>query len=161
MSEWSEIIPARYLKASGYEWDWPNNKGPLLYGPVGIGKTYSAAALAMATEHPYYTAWVPVVRYFEDMRRRMDGVEVSLPNIRRARLIVLDDLGKERPSEWTFERFFDLLDEAWNRNVRLIVTSNLHPDKLKLHMSEASYDRLVALTTCVPMEGESRRHEAA
>lgn len=110
---------------------------------------------------PYFCEWISLVHLFADMRRRMNGIEVKIPDLSKAGLIVIDDLGKERPTEWVREQTFELIEGLYQREVSIIVTSNIHPSKLKSHVGEFVMDRLKDMTSCVLMQGESKRGSRA
>lgn len=55
-------------------------------------------------------------------------------------LLVLDDLGAERPTEWTAATLFEISSERYDRMVRTIITSNLSADEL----DAAGYSRIVS-----------------
>lgn len=168
-SAWASVIPRRYreatvggvhdggLRARLAGWDW--RTGALLFGPKGTGKTYAAAALAKAAGlWPHEVAWISTSRLFFDMRRNMDGAKLELPDLTRAELVVFDDLGKERPSPWVKENLFVMVDDLYNREARVIVTSNVtHPRELEAHVGEYSFDRFRDMLTAVPVVGDSKR----
>jgi len=165
--EWSQRLPKRYAEATVAsladnfsalaDWDWPQGKGPLIHGPLGIGKSYCAAAIARQKFHAYHVAFVSVTSWLEDRRQSMNGAEIVRPELEKARLVILDDLGRERPSSWTVEQLFKLIDDLYVAEKQLIVTTNKQPLELAGHVGDAGFDRLKELTTCMRVEGESRR----
>jgi DNA replication protein DnaC len=52
-------------------------------------------------------------------------------------LIFIDEIEKARPSEFAAEKLFRILDEIYNFNHQLVITSNLRPAELKKHWSRA------------------------
>jgi DNA replication protein DnaC len=70
---------------------------------------------------------------------------------------VLDDLGAEKPSEWTCEKLLELVDERYVQARPTIVTSNLPPNKLSTHVGERVASRLAEMCTVVPVVGQDRR----
>jgi DNA replication protein DnaC len=66
-----------------------------------------------------------------------DGPD-PLPDIEVDQLsIYLEDVSKARPTEFVAERFFDFLDDAYNRQHRIVVTSQLAPEDLIKYFERA------------------------
>lgn len=55
-------------------------------------------------------------------------------------LLVLDDLGAEKASDWTIETLFELVADRYDRDIPVIVTSNKRASEL----SRMGYDRIVS-----------------
>ena len=55
-------------------------------------------------------------------------------------LLVLDDLGAERPSEWAASTLFEMVDARYNALTSLLVTTNRTAGEL----AEMGYDRIVS-----------------
>jgi len=51
--------------------------------------------------------------------------------------IFLEDVNKARPTEFVAERFFNFIDDVYNRKHRLVVTSQVAPDALAKHFERA------------------------
>ena len=60
--------------------------------------------------------------YSEYSQTSTDGL---LEEYRRASLLIIDDLGAEKGSEWAEERLYALVDERYRNGRRLLVASNL------------------------------------
>lgn len=140
---WREVLPPRYHGArfgrlSGEveevvrEWfasETPRNL--LLVGTVGVGKTYASALVAKSGCH---FGWRTMFRAVPDLLtelRPSDG-DATLParTMHRAmtsRLLVLDELGAEKTSEFTVNELNRLLNHRWNHLLPTVVTSNLDP----------------------------------
>jgi len=73
-------------------------------------------------------------------------------------LLILDDIGTEKVSEWIMERLYLIIGFRCDNDLPLVLTSNLHPDKLAQHFQ---HDRLVSrifgMSIPVEMAGEDYR----
>lgn len=125
----------------------------VLHGPYGAGK--SALAIGAAAEllrrsdvQSARFAAVPKLldtlraTYDRDAPQRERDVMVQLEE---SGLLVLDDLGAERNTDWATERLFVLLNERHDYHRRTIVTSNLPPDELAAHIGERTMWRIAEL----------------
>lgn len=87
-----------------------------------------------------------VVPSFLDRLRasaRYVQAEDPLPELFADDLVVLDDLGREKATDWATERLYVLVNERYNRCLPTVVTSNYSPDELL----ERGYDALVSRLT--------------
>ncbi len=104
--------------------------GAFLYGIPGCGKT------TVATEAFYEQAltlggglWVSHLMLLDAVRHNLDGDD--LERAVEAPIIMLDDFGALKPTEWAQERTFALVSLRYNAKALTIVTSNFQPDVLK------------------------------
>lgn len=128
----------------------------VILGPVGTGKTYLATALAWERHRrgDFVRFW-PVVELLDALRP--GGDDDAAANARDAKLLVLDDLGAERPTDWTAERLYALVNRRWLNELPTIVTSNLEPDELRKAIGERLYSRLAHDAIAVRLSGADRR----
>jgi len=104
--------------------------GVAFYGPVGVGKTHLAAAMA----HEVIERGIPVVidsvnALLRRIRLTFDaGVKLSedevVQRVAGVPLLVLDDLGKEYLTPWAATTLWDIANARYERNLPLVVTSN-------------------------------------
>ena len=73
------------------------------------------------------------------------------------RLLVLDDLGKQRLTEWVAEQFYVLINGLWSSHKQVVITTNLTPAGLKSHLEPALVSRLLGLCHMVPLDGQDLR----
>lgn len=130
----------------------------ILLGEVGCGKTWAACALARAVITTLPRDRKIQVTSVVDMFRRLrpEGGSTSEEFI-VPRLLVLDDLGVEKVSEWTEERLFEIIDARWRNNDPTVVTTNLTPAQVKEAVGARIYDRLRDGALAVHLPGSSRR----
>jgi DNA replication protein DnaC len=176
-------IPRRYATADPAHLiaalrDWTGESGVYLTGPVGTGKTYQAAALvkhafrvfdrqAVNDVHdPYYmlgfrvarpVVWANVPGLLEDIRRSYDAPDALPENLTNAPLLVLDDIGAEKPSEWVEERLYCIVNERYENALPVIVTSNLTPAQLGDRVGARITSRLVEMCDVHGLGGRDRR----
>lgn len=102
----------------------PRGRNLVLLGPVGTGKTHAAVAAArLRHDAGDEVRFLPVVEMLDMLRP--GGPERALYDLADVNVLVLDDLGSERPTDWTAERLFALLNRRWMEERPTIATSNL------------------------------------
>lgn len=138
-------------------------KGLLLYGTVGTGKTFYAACIANALiDEGYKVQMTNFTRLTNIIQGTFDGKQAVIDRLLKHHLIILDDLGTERKSEFMQEQVFNIIDAIYRAGVPFIITSNLTIDEIKNPDGigyARIYDRI--LERCHPIEvaGASRRRQ--
>ncbi len=107
-----------------------SNKGLYLYGPSGCGKSFIAATIS--NEYIKTTAKKVIFANFRNLLESIklgfddDSYSSSLNELKEIDMLVLDDLGTEKVSEWsTFQILFDILQYRL-RNKKLTVITSLY-----------------------------------
>ena len=128
--------------------------GLLLWGNVGTGKSFIAACIANAL----LDKGVPVIMTnFARLLNKLTDMyagdrNVYIDSFKRYPLMIIDDLGIERNSEFAREQVFSIIDNRYRSQLPMIVTTNLSLKKLKNpeDMARARiYDRV--LERCMPV----------
>lgn len=135
------------------------NIGLLFWGDVGIGKTYLAACIANALMEQEVSVKMINFSYvlntgFEEKNRLIDSLNDY-------GLLIIDDFGSERGTEYGLETIHSVLDARFNSKKPMIVTTNLSLKMLQNpedEMHKKIYDRL---KHCIPVQftGESIRKQ--
>jgi DNA replication protein DnaC len=103
-------------------------------GPVGTGKTSLAILVAKAAKDAGRSyAVYPVPRLLAEIKRTFDrdASDSYLGFFRRlcsVDLLVLDDLGAEKQTEWVLEQLYSIVNERWQDRRSIVVTTNI-PDE--------------------------------
>jgi DNA replication protein DnaC len=145
----------------------------LLLGPTGVGKTHQAyAALRAAVCHPRpatgnargvgYRADAWKADTFADLLaslRPRNGVdtEQALKELREVPLLLVDDLGVAKNSEWVEDVTYRLLNGRYNDMRPSIFTSNLAVDQLRDAVGDRIASRLAESSIRVVLAGADRR----
>lgn len=137
--------------------------GLLFHGSVGTGKTYAAACigneLIQRCKSVFMTSTYTMLKL-----RDPDEEEAYMNRIRRCALLIIDDIGAERSTEFGRERVFSYIDARLGEKKPMILTTNLAFDRmLKPETTEEAriFDRLLKRSFPVVFSGASwRRAEA-
>jgi DNA replication protein DnaC len=128
----------------------------LLTGAVGTGKTHAAYAVTNAAcDRSLLTVAVTVPDFLVVLRPGGDSTLAA--RARAAELLFLDDLGAEKPSEWTGEQLSSLIDARVREERRQIVTTNSTYDELVSRLGARTMSRLTGGSTVVQFKGDDRR----
>lgn len=151
-------------------------RGIYIHGPVGTGKTHVAYAIAkeifktvqkdeegdVLAEGVSLGTFVNASELFAEMRRDMDKdfankTEPLQALMETRRVIIIDDIGAEKPSEWVSEQFYLLLNHRYNEVLPVIFTSNLSPAQLEERLGDRTVSRIVGMCDIVKLSGVDRR----
>lgn len=138
----------------------------LLLGATGVGKTHEAyGAMRELSISGVYGQWqVTTAADLYAALRPRHGIdsEAEFRKYRDARLLLVDDLGAERkPTEFTEEINFRLINHRYENHLPTLMTSNVEPKELAGRLGDRVISRLAEMCERVPMKGNDRRRNAA
>lgn len=136
----------------------------LLAGPTGVGKTwlaYGALRLAVTTRDAPTWQAVTFADFIAALRPAGKDPEAAMRTYRDTDLLLLDDLGAAKSSEWVEETTYRLLNHRYEAMLPSIFTTNLPMAKLREGLGDRLASRLVEICTRVVLTGEDRRRSAA
>lgn len=143
-----------------------NNLGLLFWGGVGSGKSFLAACIANAL----LDQGIPVLMTnFSKVLNRMGNLYSEeryayIESFRKYELLIIDDLGIERNTDYALEQVYAVIDERYKANLPLIVTTNLTISQLRNPIDAAHariYSRILEMCTPVRIDCEDRRKAIA
>lgn len=137
----------------------------LMAGVVGAGKTHQAyGAVRALAEAGLGVRWraTTAADLYAELRPRV-GVdsERELAAVSRCPLLILDDLGAAKASEWVEEITYRLINRRYNHCLPTLITTNLAIKDLRAHLGDRVTSRLAQMTTRVEFAPVDRRRTRA
>lgn len=153
--------------AQRYVAHWPEmrekNVGLLLWGGVGTGKSFMAGCIANALmEQEVAVCMTNFARIMNELNNAFSGRNEVVDRLCGYPLLVIDDFGMERGTEYALEQIYNIIDSRYRSRKPLIVTTNLTLTELKNPQDTAHariYDRLLELCTPIACTGPSMRKD--
>lgn len=137
----------------------------VLVGGTGSGKTHQAygALAAIGNSGQPLVRWV--AESVPDLQARMlpsSGVnlETEFNRVANAPLLLLDEIGANKGSDWADAITFRLVDRRYNRCLPTIYTTNIPLNELKLALGDRVNSRLAQTATKVKLNDGDRRRAA-
>ena len=137
-------------------------RGLILRGGFGTGKTTAACAVAIevAKRHPVRFVTMPDL-----IARATDFERGGMDCFRNTRLLVLDDLGKERGTEFAVSEVYSVIDFRVREGKPTVITTNLDSAGLMRHFKSGTSDdvagsivsRILGMCDVVEMNGADWR----
>jgi len=147
------------------------DSGIYLIGKCGTGKTLSASIIVNElAKKQIRIVYKTMVDILQDIRSSFDNNENSYEKVKKYfnyEILIIDDLGKEKPTEWAVSTIFEIINSRYENCKTTIVTSN-YSDKALINRltvgndnttATAIVDRLYEMTTPVRVTGESQRRK--
>ena len=140
------------------------NAGLVLWGDVGTGKTFFAACIANAlVEQNVSVKMTNFSTILNDLFAESDKNKY-LDRLNDHNLIIIDDLGIERDTEYALEQVYNIIDTRYKSGKPLIITTNLTLDELKAPTDiphKRIYDRVLGMCVPVMFNGVNFRNQEA
>ena len=162
-SEHTEYINIAKKYAEHFEEMREKGKGIIFYGTVGTGKSHLAACIANEVIDKDFTALMTnFATVINILQSSFDGRQRYIDSLNRFDLLVIDDLGTERQSEYMQEQVFNIIDSRYRSGLPFIITTNLPPEELKKTTDIGNgriYDRILERCHPVAIQGQSYRRQ--
>ena len=130
------------------------DQGLIFWGSVGTGKSFAAACIAnylLERKVPVVmTSFVELLEVFQSGRDEETSI---LNRLGYAKLVIFDDLGAERGTDYALEKVYNIVDSRYRKSLPMILTTNLTIEEMKSEVDmryRRIYDRV--FETCYPMQ---------
>ena len=131
-----------------------SGKGLLLFGEVGVGKSFYAACVVNALiDQGIPCLMTNFMRLTNTIQGMFEGKQDYIDSLNKFSLLAIDDLGVERGTETMNEMVYNIIDSRYRVGLPMIITTNTTADELKnpkdIHKARI-YSRLMEM--CIPIE---------
>lgn len=144
------IARAAFDAVTALSGETPHGGFIVILGPNGCGKTHilqGAVNLALRNNVPaIWSKTEPLLQKFRDAISR-DDFDRVYNLVLNAKLLCLDELGRQNNTDWAGARLFDLIDDRHRMkdDVLTIIASNLHLEDLPDYLQSRVLDTRVRL----------------
>lgn len=138
---------------------------------TGCGKTswackimgYYFRKIVFHTDLEQEGLYIYLPKFLEDLRNAYDRDRADadfytlLYSLDKCKLLIIDDIGSERVSEWVRERLVSIINERVSNGLSTIYTSNLSPEEFKEKLGDRIGSRVINSSLVVEIKGMDRR----
>ena len=166
------LIPPE-IKAK-FEDIFKTKKGIYLYGEVGTGKTYILYAICkelykrkneFEKEKKFYSNYNCSVwnttNLLREIKNEFDNKRSGLDSLGDCMdyegILMLDDVGSEKLTDWVKETFYLLINSRYEKNLLTIITGNFSLQDLADRIGDRTASRIVEMCDVVELLGKDRR----
>lgn len=135
--------------------------GLLLCGQVGTGKSFLAACIANELINQGTPCLMTNFSHIiSRVSEKFGGDQKYLDDLNRFDLLIIDDLGAERDTEFTWEKVMNVIDARYRAGLPLIITTNFEPkdfaDRGDIRRQRV-FSRLKEMCILLEVRGTDRR----
>ena len=146
-------------------------KGLILVGNNGVGKTHLACSIA----NELIKNGIPIIygtlinllaelKNIYDVYNNISEMKI-IKLYEKVDLLIIDDLGKEKPSEWGLEKLFTIINSRYENNLPVIITTNYDQNSLinrlsingEIETAKSIISRLYEMCYLVKIEDRDHR----
>ncbi len=146
-------------------------KGLILAGNNGVGKTHLACSIANELiENGIPIIYGTLINLLAELKNTYD-VDNNISEMKiiklyeKVDLLIIDDLGKEKPSEWGLEKLFTIINSRYENNLPVIITTNYDQNSLinrisingEIETAKSIISRLYEMCYLVKIEDRDHR----
>lgn len=136
-------------------------KGLMFLGGFGTGKTFLAACIANALlDEGFSVLMTNFPRLINTIHGMREGKQEYIDSLNKYSLLIIDDLGVERQSEYVAEIVQNIVDSRYRAGLPMVITTNLSPKDFSETQDIAKsrlYSRISEMCLPLIVKGVDRR----
>lgn len=137
-----------------------NSMGLVFCGERGAGKTFLSACIANdLLKRGFSVVMTNITRISQAVDATFDGRAAEIKRLMQLDLLIIDDLGTERGTEYMMEHAFNIIDGRYKANKPMIISTNVTFEEISIETDLAKgriYDRIIEKCFPVEMRGNRR-----
>lgn len=140
-------------------------RGLWLFGDTGTGKTTLAMLISKAALEAGKTVAIyslpkllARIRQTYDAEPGGDSYTTFFERLTSVDLLHIDDLGAEKRSDWVLEQLYALVNERYESQRSMLITTNLEHAELEEQIGPRTVSRLTQICDEVAVFGDDRRY---
>lgn len=162
LNDYKESVIEKVQAGEGlYIWGKSTGSGKTSWACKVMGHYFRKIAFDTGLENEGLYIFLPT--FLEDLRDSYDSrdpeFEQVLSMVKNCKLLIIDDIGAERVTEWVRERMVSIINTRVSNNLATIYTSNLSPMELKEELGDRISSRVLGSSQVVEITGGDRRGE--
>ncbi len=147
-----------------------DEQGLVLLGEVGVGKTTLLLALVRSLSERWVAErkvvrLVTVPDFLRELRAGYDATQQKqgesyhalMERYQTCDVLVFDDLGAEKLTDWVEEQFYLLVDYRYRQRLPVLASSNCRKEALAQRLDRRVMDRLRETCAMIEMAGPNQR----
>lgn len=147
--------------------NFEDGRGLWLMGDTGTGKTTLAMLVskeALRGNHTVAIYSMPKllsrIRATFDAEAGEESYDEFFERLCEVDLLHIDDLGAEKQTDWVLEQLYALVNERYERQKSIVVTTNLTQEQLEVQIGPRTVSRLIEICgEALPLWGEDARQK--
>jgi DNA replication protein DnaC len=144
---------------------WLDSYGNIIFaGPPGLGKTMISLGIALHAINEGYTVCFEKMADFFEILEKADyerSAGFRLKNIKKAQLVILDEIGYKTITREQANRFFCFVSDAYEKRSIIFTTNKEIPEWAEMMgdpvLTTAMMDRILHHARCFSLKGKSYR----
>ena len=162
LNEYKENVREKVNTGEGlYIWGKSTGSGKTSWACKVMSHYFRKIAFDTGLENEGLYIFLPT--FLEDLRDNYDSkdpdFEQVLSMVKGCKLLIVDDIGAERVTEWVRERMVSIINTRSSNGLCTIYTSNLSPEELKAELGDRIASRVMGSSKVVEISGGDWRRE--
>ena len=163
LNDYKETILTHIEAGEGlYIWSKSTGSGKTSWACKIMSHYFRKIAFNTGLENEGLFIYLPT--FLEDLRNYYDtkdpDFEEVLEMLKKCKLLIIDDIGSEKFTEWVRERLVSIINTRVSNGLTTLYTSNLSPEELKAELGDRISSRILGSSGVIEITGGDRRLKA-